>query len=197
MYKYLISVLFVLLFSSPVFAWDYFCSVKEDVIKISINPSVGVSCDDYLSNLDLLLVNTAKEMVDLNSLIKQGRDADYWLNVRDQKQLDIQKYSLLKDRILTHIDKFSYTFFIKIRDYVILSIKDDIQTYIKTFKRIQWFQENYQGYPLSENLEKYQDILVDVLEVVQDIYTAEDTDEILEHYRKYIYFKEVLKWRSE
>lgn len=197
MYKSFVGIILFYFIFSPVFAWDYFCSVKEDSVKISINPSVWVACDSYIANLDYLLVNTAKELVTLNSLIKQGKDVAYWVSIKDQKIVELQNYSLLKDRILSHIDRFSYAFFIKIRDYVILSIKDDIEGYINMFKRIQWFQETYKGYALSENLVKYQEILVDVLTIVQNIYTSQNVDEILTHYRKYIYLKSILAWKSE
>lgn len=197
MYKYLGFFIFIMMLFSPVFAWDYFCSVNEDAVKISINPSVGISCDDYIANLDLLLVNTANELVNLNVLIKQWKDVEYWKSVRDQKQIEMRSFSTLKNRILSHIDKFSYAFFVKIRDYVILSIKSDIENYITVFKKIQWFQENYPWYLLSENLDKYQEILVDVLTIVQDIYDSENIDEILKHYRKYIYLKDILEWKFE
>lgn len=197
MYRYFVGIILFSFLFSPALAWDYFCSVNDNSVKISINPSVWVSCDSYIANLDYLLVNTAKELVSLNWLIKQWKDVEYWISIRDQKTQEMQNYSVLKERILWHIDRFSYAFFIKIRDYVILSIKDDIEGYIKMFKKIQWFQENYKWYTLSENLAKYQEVLVDVLTIVQDIYSSQDIDEILKHYRKYIYLKSILAWKSD
>lgn len=197
MYKYFVGIVLFSFLFSPALAWDYFCSVNDDSVKISINPSVWVSCDSYIANLDYLLVKTAEDLVSLNWLIKQGKDIDYWTSVKAKKAIEMQNYSVLKDRILWHIDRFSYAFFIKIRDYVILSIKDDIERYIKMFKKIQWFQENHKWYAFSGNLGKYQELLVDVLTIVQNIYTSQNVDEILIHYRKYIYLKSILAWKSE
>jgi uncharacterized protein YabN with tetrapyrrole methylase and pyrophosphatase domain len=79
-------------------------------------------CNDTIASLEQLMINTAKDLMKIQSYLNRGRDVEYWNTIKTEKQALLKKLQLSRTTIIANIQTFETTLLQKSVQYFIIRI---------------------------------------------------------------------------
>lgn len=170
-----------------------FCSIKKDEVTISLKQTVGYyKCKDTIASLEHLMIETAKDLMKIQTYINRGRDVEYRKTIRTQKQDLIKKLQASKATIVTNIQTFQTTLLQKSVKYFILKItpyKIRIQKSLVKIDALSGVATPW--------LNAYATLLKAQLSTIEALGKATTSQELVDLLARYVYLKQEIEWKSE
>lgn len=170
-----------------------FCSIKKDEVTISLKQTVGYyKCKDTIASLEHLMIETAKDLMKIQTYINRGRDLEYRKTIRTQKQDLIKKLQASKATIVTNMQTFQTTLLQKSVKYFILKItpyKIRIQKSLVKIDALSGVATPW--------LNAYASLLNAQLSTIEALGKATTSQELVDLLARYVYLKQEIEWKSE
>ena len=161
---------------------------KSDVI-ISLKQTTGYyNCKDTIVSLEQLIIDTAKDLIKIQTYINKGRDVEYRKTIKTQKQSLITTLQLSKTTILTNMKIFEKTLLQKSVQYFIIKITPYKIKLQKSLVKIQ----SMSGVATSE-LNSYAILLKTQIAVIDSLNAVSTTSELSSALAKYVYLKKEIE----
>ena len=179
--KKIIVIVILMLFSVWMVSADLsdwlFCSVRKNEVTISLKQTPWYyNCKDTIVSLEHLIVDTAKDLMKIQTYINRGHDIDYRKTIRTEKRDLLATLQLSKTTILTNMATFQNNL---------------LQ---KSLVKIQAL--TLSGYATSE-LNSYALLLKAQVAVIDSLSKATTQAELNDLLAKYVYLKKEIAWKSE
>jgi hypothetical protein len=172
-----------------------FCLIKKEAVIISLKQTEWFyKCNETIVSLEQLIINTAKDLMKIQSYINKGRDLEYRKAVRDVKKALLEKLQVSRTTILTNINTFQTTLLKKSVQYFIIKITPYKISLQKSLVKIDALVASGFATP---SLTSYATLLkaqVTVLDSLSKVTTTKQLNDLL---AKYVYLKKEIAWKSE
>ncbi len=197
--KKTLMILVLMLFSIWTVSADLsewlFCLIKKDEVTISLRQTAWYyKCKDTIVSLEHLMVDTAKDLMKIQTYIYRGNDLDFWKSIRTQKQDLIKKLQASKATILTNIDTFQSNLLQKSIQYFIIKITPYELGLQKSLVKIQAL--TLSGYS-TPSLDAYASLLKQQVVVIDSFGKITTTQELTDLLAQYVYLKKEIEWKYE
>ena len=190
-----ILMLFTLWYVSADMSDTLFCSIKKEEVTISLKQTQWYyKCKDTIVSLEQLIIETAKDLMKIQTYINRGRDLEYRKTIKTEKQALLDKLQLSRITIVTNMKTFESNLIQKSVQYFIIRITPYKVSLQKSLVKIQAI--TLSGYS-TPSLTSYALLLkaqVSVLDSLSKVTTQAELTDLL---AKYVYLKKVIEWRSE
>lgn len=184
-----ICILFSVSAASADLSDSLFCMIRKDEVTISLKRTLGYyKCKDTIMSLDHLTLETAKDLIKIQTYINGGRDKEYRTILKLQKQDLIKKLQASKSTIVTNMQTFESTLFQKSVRYFIINITPYKIRLQKSLVKI----DALSGVATPE-LNVYADLLkaqVSTINSLSKVTTSHDLNTLL---ARYIYLKKAIE----
>ncbi len=152
---------------------------------ISLKKTDGFyKCKDTIVSLEQLMIDTAKDLIKIQTYLNRGRDVEYWQTIKLQKQDLIKKLQLSKKSIEVHIKTFESTLIKKSVQYFIIKITPYKISLQKSLVKI-----NLLSGVATPELNAYAKLLTAQVATIEALNTAETTQELANILAQYVYLK--------
>jgi hypothetical protein len=171
---------------------NFFCVVSPNAITVTIEKENNYKCSTYLDVLSQAISKEYKDFLEIQDIIEQGYDVDFWTTIRNDKIERIKKILLVREQIEEAVISFNNNMFDKIKEYLIFSVSPYHLKYKRFAKSFKQF-ENSRTLPLNvRNMITY---LKEQVQVIENILTAEDYDVLIKNFNRYVYLKKQIEWK--
>lgn len=192
----ILNIVFVWFFLGHSFANsmrdNFFCIVSPDAITVTIEKKNNYKCSKYIDVLSQAINKEYKDFLEIQNIIKQGYDVEFWTSIRDDKIERIKKIFLVKEQIEEAVTNFNNSMFDKIKEYLVFSVSPYQVKYKKFLKSFKQF-ENNRVLPL--NVRNTITYLKEEIQVIENIMNAEDYDVLIKNFNRHVYLKKQIEWK--
>ncbi len=170
-----------------------FCMLKKDQVTISLKQSTWYyKCHDTIVSLEYLIVETAKDLIKIQTYINKGRDLEYRKMLQTQKQALLDSLLFSRITILTNIKTFEANLLQKSIQYFIIKVTPYKIRLQKSLVKIQALS----GFATPE-LNAYELLLKTQVSIIEKISTIKTKEELSFLLAQYVYLKKIIEWKSE
>lgn len=169
---------------------NFFCIVSPDAITVTIEKKNNYKCSKYIDVLSQAINKEYKDFLEIQNIIKQGYDVEFWTSIRDDKIERIKKIFLVKEQIEEAVTNFNNSMFDKIKEYLVFSVSPYQVKYKKFLKSFKQF-ENNRVLPL--NVRNTITYLKEEIQVIENIMNAEDYDVLIKNFNRHVYLKKQIE----
>lgn len=171
----------------------FFCQIRSNEVVISLKKAESFyRCKDTIVSLESLILQTAKDIMTLETYINRWRDKDYWVGAKKDKTIILEKYQLVRKNIIENMKIFEENLVIKSIQYFILSItpyKVNLQRSLVKIDTMSW--------SLTSALLSYRTLLHGQIVTIDDLSAVTTIEKLAPLLNKYIYLKKEIQWRYE
>lgn len=172
-----------------------FCQIKKDQVTISLKQTTGYyKCNDTILSLEHLIIETAKDLMKVQTYINRWRDVEYRKTVKLQKKSLLDILQLSRMTILTNMKIFQSNLLQKSVQYFIVKITPYKISLQKSLIKISAL--TLSGYS-TPALSSYEQLLKAQVNVIDKFTTATTQTEITDLLIKYVYLKKQIEWKYE
>ena len=172
-----------------------FCSIRKDEVTISLKQTTGYyKCKDTIVSLEHLMVETAKDLMKVQTYLNRGRDVEYRKTIKTQKQDLIKKLQTSKATIVTNMKTFESSLLQKSVQYFIIRVTPYKINLQKSLVKIQIL--TLSGFA-TPSLSSYAILLKAQVAVLDSFSKITTTQELADLLAKYVYLKKEIEWKSE
>lgn len=187
-----LSILGLWTASAGLLDW-FFCQVKSEEVVISLKKTEWFyKCKDTIVSLESLILQTAKDLMTVQTYINRWRDRDYWLRVKREKITSIERYQFVRKNIIENMKTFEDNLVLKSIRYFVIAItpyKLNLQRSLVKIDAMSW--------TLTSPLIVYRTLLHEQVATIEALSQSKTIDEIVPLLTKYIYLKKEISWRYE
>lgn len=170
-----------------------FCLIRKDEVIISLKQTTGYyKCKDTILSLEHLIVETAKDLIKIQTYLNIGRDVEYRKTVKVEKNALLDKLLLSRTTILTNMKTFEGNLLQKSIQYFIIKITPYKIRLQKSLVKI----ETLSGVATPE-LNAYELLLKSQVATIDKLSKVTTQTELTNTLNAYIYFKKEIEWKSE
>lgn len=196
MKKIIVLVIFALLsvwmVSADLSDW-LFCLIKKDEVIISLKQTTWYyKCKDTIVSLEHLIIETAKDLMKVQTYINRRRDIEYRKTVKIEKKALLDKLQLSRIGIVTNMKTFEANLLQKSMQYFIIKITPYKIRLQKSLIKIQTLS----GFATPE-LNSYELLLKAQVATIDSLSKVTTAAELTDLLTKYVYFKKEIEWKSE
>ena len=171
----------------------FFCQVKSEEVVISLKKTEWFyKCKDTIVSLESLILQTAKDLMTVQTYINRWRDRDYWLRVKREKITSLERYQFVRKNIIENMKTFEDNLVLKSIRYFVIAItpyKINLQRSLVKIDAMSW--------TLTSPLIVYRTLLHEQVATIEALSQSKTIDEIVPLLTKYIYLKKEISWRYE
>jgi len=171
----------------------FFCQVKSEEVVISLKKTEWFyKCKDTIVSLESLILQTAKDLMTVQTYINRWRDRDYWLRVKREKITSLERYQFVRKNIIENMKTFEDNLVLKSIRYFVIAItpyKINLQRSLVKIDAMSW--------TLTSPLIVYRTLLHEQVATIEALSQSKTIDEIVPLLTKYIYLKKEIVWRYE
>lgn len=172
-----------------------FCLIKKDQVTISLKQTQGYyKCKDTIVSLEQLIINTAKDLMKIQTYINNSRDVEYRKTIKIEKKALLDKLQSLRLTILANMKTFQSNLLIKSVQYFIIKVTPYKISLQKSLVKIDILAAS--GF-VTPSLNSYAVLLkaqVTVIEKLSKVITQTELNDLL---AKYVYLKKEIQWKYE
>ncbi|MCX6825279.1 MAG: hypothetical protein NTY80_03550 [candidate division SR1 bacterium] len=170
-----------------------FCLIRKDEVIISLKQTTGYyKCKDTILSLEHLIVETAKDLIKIQTYLNIGRDVEYRKTVKVEKNALLDKLLLSRTTILTNMKTFEGNLLQKSIQYFIIKITPYKIRLQKSLVKI----ETLSGVATPE-LNAYELLLKSQVATIDKLSKVTTQTELTNTLNAYIYFKKEIEGKSE
>ncbi len=193
MYKYLVIILFWLLFvwtSQASFSYsqqDMFCTITKDNIVISLSSKNNYLCKTYIEYIEIQMKNVYKDILLIQKYIDKKQDIWYRNPLKQQKIDLLNNLQTVRLNILSHMKTFQNSLLETSRNYFfssILGYQKKLNSVLNTLSKFQ-----------DKATQRYVLLLQEQLKTIDSINQAKTFDELNVYIKNYVYLKQQLEWK--
>jgi len=171
----------------------FFCQIKSQEVVISLKKTEWFyKCKDTVTSLEKLILQTAKNLMNIQVYINSGRDRDYWIHIKKEKLLLLEKYQVARKNILENVAIFQNNLVKKTVHYFLLSITSYKINIQKSLLKIDAMSGS-----LSPSLISYTTLLKEQIATITALGKSQTVSELVPLLEKYIYLKKEILWKYE
>lgn len=171
---------------------NFYCIISSNAITVTIEKGKNHKCSTYINVLSQAINKEYKDFLEIQKIIDQWYDVDFWTTIRNDKIERIKKILLVREQIEEAVISFNNNMFDKIKEYLIFSVSPYHLKYKRFAKSFKQF-ENSRTLPLNvRNMITY---LKEQVQVIENILTAEDYDVLIKNFNRYVYLKKQIEWK--
>ena len=173
----------------------FFCQIRKDDVVISLKKTEGFyKCNDTIASLEQLMINTAKDLMKIQSYLNRGRDVEYWNTIKTEKQALLKKLQLSRTTIIANIQTFETTLLQKSVQYFIIRITPYKISLQKSLVKIQTLTLSWFATPA---LDSYALLLKTQVATIDALSKVTTQTELIDLLKKYVYLKKEILWKYE
>lgn len=188
----IISILGLWSASAGLSDW-FFCKITSDEVVISLKKTESFyRCKDTIVSLESLILQTAKDVMTIQTYINKWRDKEYWLGIKKDKNITIEKYQLVRTNIIENMQTFEENLVVRSVQYFILSITPYKFTLQRSLVKV-----DATSWTLHSSLLSYKNLLNQQLVTIESLSKVKTVHELIPLLNKYIYLKKEILWRYE
>ncbi|EKD25176.1 MAG: hypothetical protein ACD_80C00111G0013 [uncultured bacterium (gcode 4)] len=196
MKKIVVIMIFILLgiwtVSADLSDW-LFCSLKKDAVTISLKQTTWYyKCKDTIVSLEHLIVETAKDLMKVQTYLNRWRDIEYRKTVKIEKKALLDRLLLSRTTIVTNMKTFQSNLLQKSIQYFIIKVNPYKISLQKSLVKIQALS----GFATQE-LNAYQFLLRAQVAVIEKLSKVTTQGELTDLLKTYVYLKKEIQWKSE
>ena len=170
-----------------------FCLIKKDQVVISLKQTTGYyNCKDTIISLEHLMIETAKDLMKIQTYINRGRDIEYRKIIKIEKQALIKKLQASKSTILINMKTFETSLLQKSVQYFVIKITPYKIRLQKSLVKIQALSG-----VATPALNSYALLLKAQVATIDGLSKVTTTLELNDLLAKYVYLKKTIEWKSE
>lgn len=196
MKKIIVIAVFILLgiwtVSADLSEW-LFCSIKKDEVIISLKQTTWYyKCKDTIVSLEHLIVETAKDLMKIQTYINDGRDREYRKGIKAQKMALLDKLQVSRTTISTNMQKFTATLIQKSIQYFIIKVtpyKIGLQKSLVKIDALSGVATPF--------LNSYALLLRAQVATINWLSRVTTMTELTDLLAKYVYLKKEIEWKYE
>ena len=113
------NIIFVLFFLGYSFANmkdNFFCTITPGSITVTLERQNNYKCSQYIKVLSQAINKEYKDVLEIQTIIKQWYDIEFWTSIRENKRERIKKILLVKEQIEEAVFNFDDNLFLKIKN---------------------------------------------------------------------------------
>lgn len=188
----IITLLWVWTASADLSDW-FFCQVRSQEVVISLKKTEGFyRCKDTVASLETLILQTAKDLMNIQIYINSWRDRDYRITIKQEKLLMIEKYQLARKNIIESVGTFQNNLVQKAVYYFVLSITPYKINLQKSLVKIDAMSGS-----VTSSLTSYAALLREQVATITALGKSQTVSELVPLLTKYIYLKKEISWKYE
>ncbi len=173
----------------------FFCQIRKDDIVISLKKTEWFyKCNDTIASLEQLMIDTAKDLMKIQSYLNKGRNVEYWNTIKTQKQALLKKLQLSKATIIANIQTFETTLLQKSVQYFIIKVTPYKISLQKSLVKIQALALSWFATPALDSYALLLKAQVATIDALSNVTTQAELVDLL---KKYVYFKKEILWKYE
>ncbi len=180
--------------SADLLDW-FFCQVRKNDIIIALKKIDSFyKCKDIIASLETVIIQTAKDLMTIQTYLNRRRDVDYWLSIKKDKLATIDTLQIVRKSISENMKTFETNLTKKSIQWFILTITPYKIRLQKSLVTIAALQQS--GFATME-INNYALVLkaqVATLDNISKVTTMKDLTPLL---TKYVYFKKLIEWKYE
>lgn len=170
-----------------------FCLVRKDTVVISLKQTPGYyKCKDTIASLESLIIDTAKDLVKIQTYINRGRDVGYRKTIKTQKQALFTTLMASKDTITLNMATFETNLLKKSVKYFILRVTPYKITLQKSLVKLRAYTGDS-----SSAIASYTQLLNAQIATIESFATVTTTSQLSDLLAKYVYLKKMIWWKSD
>ncbi len=188
------NIIFVFFFLGYSFANmkdNFFCTIAPGSITVTLERQNNYKCSQYIKVLSQAINKEYKDVLEIQNIIKQWYDVEFWTNIRENKRERIKKILLVKEQIETAVLSFDDNLFWKIKEYLIFSASPYQLKYKKLLKPLNYI-ENERN--LSWSVRNMISLMQEQIQIINNIIMAQDYDTLMKNFNRYVYLKKQIEW---
>jgi len=171
----------------------FFCQIRSQEVVISLKKTQWFyKCKDTVASLETLILQTAKDLMTIQLYINSWRDRDYWITIKQEKLLMIEKYQLARKNIIESVGTFQNNLVQKSVYYFILSITPYKVNLQRSLVKIEAMSGS-----VTTTLTSYATLLREQVATITALGKAQTVSELIPLLTKYIYLKKEISWKYE
>lgn len=171
----------------------FFCKVRPEEVVISLKKTEWFyKCKDTIVSLEWLIIQSAKDIMTVQTYINRWRDKEYWLGIKKDKIIILEKYQFVRKNIIENMQTFEDNLVLQSIRYFVLAItpyKINLQRSLIKIEAISW--------SLIPALVSYKTLLNEQVGTIDALSEATTIDQLIPLFNKYIYLKKEILWRYE
>lgn len=171
----------------------FFCLLKKDEVIISLKQTTWYyNCKDTIVSLEHLIIQTAKDLMKVQTYLNRGRDVEYRKTIKIKKRALLDTLQLSRVTIIANMKTFEGNLLIKSLHYFILKItpyKIKLQKSLVKIESLSWFR--------TPELDSYAWLLTSQVATIDALSNVTDIKELSSLLAQYVYFKKEIEWKSE
>ena len=173
----------------------FFCQIRKDDVVISLKKTEWFyKCNDTLASLEQLMINTAKDLMKIQSYLNKGRNVEYRNTIKTEKQALLKKIQLSRTTLIANIKMFESTLLQKSVQYFIIKITPYKISLQKSLIKIQTL--TLSGF-ITPELDSYALLLKTQVATIDALSKVTTQAELIDLLKKYVYLKKEILWRYE
>lgn len=170
-----------------------FCLLKKNEVIISLKQTTWYyKCNDTIISLEHLIIQTAKDLMKVQTYINRRRDIEYRKTIKAKKIELLNKLQLSRTNILANMKTFESHLLIKSIQYFIIKItpyKISLQRSLVKIDALNWFR--------TPAIDSYALLLTAQIATIEALGKVTDKQELVRVLAKYVYLKKEIAWKSE
>lgn len=172
----------------------FFCLLKKDEVIISLKQTPWYyKCKDTIVSLEHLIIQTAKDLMKVQTYLNRGRDVEYWKTIKAKKRELLDTLQLTRVNVIANMKTFEDSLLVKSVQYFILKItpyKLKLQKSLAKIQSLTW------SVPTT-TVDSYVLLLTAQIATIDALSNTSDIKELTSLLAKYVYFKKEIEWKSE
>lgn len=182
---------FFLSFSFADMKNNFYCTITPGSIVVTLERQNNYKCSQYITVLSQAINKEYRDVLEIQDIIKQGYDVDFWTDIREDKRERIKKILLVKDQIQDAVDSFDTNLFAKIKEYLIFSASPYQLKYKKILKQLNQIDAKL----ITWSIKNKMNFMQEQVEVIDNIISATDYDFLIKNFNRYVYLKKQIEWK--
>lgn len=188
----IVSLLLIWTTNAGLSDW-FFCQMRSTEVVISLKKTRGFyRCSDIVASLEKLIMQTARDLMNIQTYINNWRDRDYRIGIKAEKLSLLDKYQSVRKNILKSVETFQNNLVQKSVYYFILSITPYKLNLQRSLNKIDMMTGT-----ISPSLSSYTSLLKDQIATISALSTSQTVTELIPLLKKYIYLKNEISWTYE
>lgn len=171
---------------------NFFCTISPGSITVTIERQNNYKCSQYTKVLSQAINKEYKDVLDIQKIITQWYDIEFWTSIRENKRDKIKKMLVVKEQIEEAILSFDDNMFSKVKEYLIFSASPYQLKYKKLLKPLSHI-ENERS--LSWSVRSMIALMQEQIQVIDNIITSKDYDVLMKNFNRYVYLKKQIEWK--
>jgi len=172
---------------------NFFCILKKDDIRISLNKTNGYKCNEYIKSIEKSMTDTYKDLLTIQWYIDKKQNLGYRKPVKQEKIKKINDLQVFRLKLKDSMKVFEDNLLKKYKEFFLA----DIDSYKWKLKRALFNLNNLSWNISNIYLHKYTIPVQQQLDTIQQISQTTGFQELLVLVNKYVYLKKQMEWKSD